>query len=504
MLNIDQIKTQAKIDFKKTWLKTAQLIPSDTKVELKRKGVSHSLRDMIQKSREILLDLGFDEIENRTILPEEDVYKEYGPEAPIILDRSFYLAKLPRPDIGLSSMKISQIEKVVGKFNVKRLREILRSYKRGEIESDDFIEELVTQLNIKEEQATEIVDKALLEFKKLSPLASNLTLRSHMTGTWYHTLSALQDKRNFPVALFSVGLRYRNEQREDASHLRVHHSASIVIMDPTISLKAGREVTEKILEGYGFEKVKFEVKKATSSYYAPGAEQEVFAKYRGEWFEIADIGMYSPISLANFGIKYPVFNAGFGVERLAMILKDYQDIRELVYPQFTKNEFSDEEIADSISSIEEPHTQRGKKIAGAIEETALKYKDEIGPCEFLVWEDSNLEVRIVEKEKGKKLIGPAGFNGIGVDGGIINSGQPPSGIPSHFNFMQAIALKAGAVIEEADKNLLYQVKMARTLSDINLRVPIDIREYLEGNQKELKIGGPVFTTIESRIKELKA
>jgi len=504
MLNIHQITTQAKANFKKTWLETAQLIPRNTKVDLKGKGTSHPLRDMIQKSREILLGLGFDEIENRTILPEADVYKEYGPEALVILDRAFYLAKLPRPDIGLSNEKISQIEEIIGEFDVDRLREILRSYKRGEIECDDFIEVLVTKLGIEEQEATEILDRVFLELKKLSPLATDLTLRSHMTGTWYHTLSTLQDKRDFPVALFSVGLRYRNEQREDASHLRVHHSASIVIMDPAMSLEAGRRITDKILNEYGFEKVSFKTKKATANYYTSGLEQEVFARYRGERFEIADIGMYSPISLANFGIEYPVFNAGFGVERLVMVLNSDTDIRELVYPQFYKKGFSDKEIAGSIGCIERPYTEKGKEIARAIEETALRYKDEIGPCEFMAWEDNNLEVRILEKEKGKKLVGPAGCNRIGVDDGVINGGLTPLGVSADFCILHAIAMRAGAIIEKADKDVVYQVKIVRALSDINLKIPLDVREYLEGNRKELKIAGPVFTTIESRVKEFKA
>ncbi|MCG2774932.1 MAG: O-phosphoserine--tRNA ligase, partial [Desulfobacterales bacterium] len=487
-------------NFKKTWLETSKLIPINTKVDLKRKGVPHPLRDMIQKSREILLDLGFDEVENKTILRDADVYREYGPEAPIILERAFYLAKLPRPDIGLSNEKISQLEEIIGEFDASKLQKILRSYKKGEIESDDFIEELVTRLHIKEEQAAEMLDKVFLEFKKLRPLPTDLTLRSHMSGTWYHTLSALQDKRDFPLALFSVGLRYRNEQKEDASHLRVHHSASVVMMDPAMSLDSGREITRKILNAYGFEKVTFETKKATSNYYTPGLEQEVFAKYGGEWFEIADIGMYSPISLANFEIKYPVFNAGFGVERLVMVLNDYKDIKELVYPQFSKKEFTDQEIARSMSFIEKPQTEKGRKIAMAIEETAAKYKNEIGPCEFMAWEDNDLEVKLLEKEKGKKLVGPAGFNQIAVDNGVINGGLIPSGVSTGFSFMRAIAMKAGAITEKAEKNVVFQVKMVRALSDINLRIPVDIREYLEGNQKELSIDGPAFVTIKSRIK----
>ena len=103
----------------------------------------------------------------------------------------------------------------------------------------------------------------------------------------------------FPVSLFSVGPRYRNEQKEDAGHLRVHNSASLVVMDPNMSLEAGEKIVEKVLKGFGFSDVKYETKKGTSNYYADGLEKEIFAKWNDNWLEIGDIGMYSLISLAN-------------------------------------------------------------------------------------------------------------------------------------------------------------------------------------------------------------
>ncbi len=480
-------------------MKTKQYISNK-----KQKGISHPLRDMIQWSREILLNLGFDEIENRTILSEADVYREYGPEAPVILDRAFYLAKLPRPDIGLSKERISFIQKIIGEFDVEVLQKILRSYKRGEIESDDFVEVLVDRMSLEKTTAINLVDKVFREFKDLSPIATDLTLRSHMTGTWYHTLAALQKRRAFPLALFSVGPRYRNEQKEDATHLCVHHSASVVIMAPDISLGKGKKITEKILKQYNFSRVRFDVKKATANYYAPGLEQEVFAEYGGKWFEIADLGIYSPSSLANFGIKYPVFNVGFGMERLVMVLNGHNDIRELVFPQFYKHEFTDKEIAASIDLIDRPITSKGKTIADAIEKTIQVNGHETGPCEFTAWQDARLHVKIVEKEAGKKLVGPATYNRIGVDNGTIISSPSPSGIVSSFNFMNAISMRAAAIIEHAEKqnkNEVIQIKIVKNLSDVNLRLPTDIREYIEGQQKEIRISGPVFITIEITIKK---
>jgi O-phosphoseryl-tRNA synthetase len=498
--DIKRIIEESKKDFEKVWLETSKSIPRDTHIKIKGKGESHPVRDMIQKSREILMGLGFDEVENKTLLSDADIYKEYGPEAPVILDRVFYLAKMPRPDIGLSKDKINQIEKVIGKFDTEALQEILRSYKKGQIESDDFVEEFTKKMRIRADQTTEILEKVFLEFKKLKPHPTNQTLRSHMTATWYHTLAVLQNKNNFPLALFSVGPRYRNEQREDKSHLRVHHSASIVVMDPEMSLEAGRRIIEEIIRKFNFEDIKFETKKATSKYYAKGKEQEVFAKFKGKWFEIADIGMYSLISLANFGIKYPVFNAGFGIERLVMVLQNQEDIRKLAYPQFTLGEYSDEEIAGLVTYIREPQTDKGKIIAEAIEKTAEVHKDETAPCEFTAYEDEEILVKVIEKEKGKKLIGPAGFNRLYIEDGNIYADTKLHKNYIDISHINSIAYRISSNIEDdisgGKTHSFYKVKIARSLPDINLKIPEDLQDFLTGVHKKIVVGGPIFITVE--------
>jgi O-phosphoseryl-tRNA synthetase len=493
-----EIKSKAKNNFTGAWISTAKLIPTGTEISLSRKGKPHLVRELIQKSRQILLNVGFDEVENLTLLPDSDVVKQYGPEARVILDRAFYLAELPRPDIGLSARRIAQLKKIAEEIDTERLQTILRNYKKGEIEADNLIEELIAGLGITDYQATELLDKVFPEIKELQPVPSNKTLRSHMTATWFYTLAALQDKASFPVALFSVGPRYRNEQREDARHLRVHHSASIVVMDPEISLEAGRAVTKDLMQQYGFPNIKFETKTATSKYYAPRQEQEVFVNYKDTWLEIADIGMYSPVALANFDIKYPVFNAGFGIERLGMLIYEIDDVRKLAYPQFSVVEYSDEEIAESITCIASPQTARGQKIAKAIEETARKHKDEVAPCEFSAWKDQFIEVKVIETEASKRLIGPAGFNEICVADGSIYSDVVPSGVHTGINYMHAIAMGAAAAIESSNDNLTYQVKGIRHLSDLNLQIPEAVREHIEGQQKKIMVAGAVFVTIDSR------
>ena len=223
-------------------------------------------------------------------------------------------------------------------------------------------------------------------------------------------------------------------------------------------------------------------------------------KYKEKWFEIADMGMYSIISLANFGIKYPIFNVGFGIERLVMVLEGYNDVRELTYPQFYKQtSFSDEEIAKSIYYIELPETERGKQIAKTIKETIYKNRNKIAPIKIIAWQgkikNKDVKVSIIENEIGKKLIGPAATNKIFVkDGGIIGTDKS-DGIKTEYDYLTGISNKIAYGVETEQNNFSFEIRMIRSLSDANLAVPNKVLGYMTSNKKSIKTKGPVFIKI---------
>lgn len=329
-----EIKEEAKKDYEKTWLETAKLLKRTGRGMFWPKvyGKSHPVIETELKFRKVFLNLGFEETILPTIVPEEEVYKQYGPEAPLILDRVFYLGGLNRQELGISKEEETQIFDIVPGFtDFERLSQLLRDYKKGLVEADDFVEEMVKRLGIKENEATQIISQVFPEFKQLKPVSTNLTLRSHMTAAWFPALANLQRKGKLPFKLFSIGSRIRREQKQDEHHLYVSTSASIVVMNKDITLEDGFDLTKKIMKEFGFNKVQIVPKKTTSKYYAPGMDLEVFVNFNGQDLEIANLGFYSPVSLANYKIWYPVLNLGFGVERMAMILTGKKDIRDLVY-----------------------------------------------------------------------------------------------------------------------------------------------------------------------------
>lgn len=479
-------------------------------------GRSHPLHDLIEETRKVFLDMGFDEIENPIFIPEEDVYKQYGSEAPIILDRCYYLAGLPRPDIGLGKKQVEAIKGIKSDFSFDTFNRILREYREGLIEGDNLIDEMTKRLNLETPEAIKVIE-LIPEFRTITPIASKITLRSHMTAAWYQTLAALQDSRDLPLKLFSIGLRFRREQKVDSTHLRAHYGASCVVMWPDFPLEEGKRITSELLSKLGFGNNSFQKKETTANYYEEGTEYEVYSNN----VEIADCGMYSKKSLLNYGIRYPVFNLGFGLERMLMIRLKKDDIREIMYPQFYSTlKLTDKELAERVRINMKPTTSEGKTLSAAIRECAKKYAEEKSPCRFLAYsgfiEGKKVAVYVVEREAETKLLGPAALNEVYVfDGGIYGVPKDAAklnqrltevkekGIYVGFSFMDAIADYFAASIEkhvlEGKKTGLLQVKMAKTPADVNIVVDDVARRFITSHNKEIYLRGPVFTSVEFSV-----
>jgi O-phosphoseryl-tRNA synthetase len=509
-LNPREIKARSKSDYRSAWLDTAALIPDGDREYPQSQGRQHPMHELVSKVRQVYLGLGFDEVENQVFIPEEDVYRQYGPEAPVILDRCYYLGGLTRPDIGLGQDKISEVRGIAD-VDPDKLKQIFRQYREGKIEGDDVIETMVKWLKVSTDEASKIID-IFPEFRNITPVCGKTTLRSHMTAAWFPTLQALQD--DAPLKLFSIGLRFRREQKIDASHLRAHYGGSCVIMDEDISLKAGMRLTEKVLNALEFGDVRYERKKATSNYYAPETEYEV---YSGK-IEVADVGMYSPVALAEYDIPYNVFNLGFGLERILMVKNKVGDVREVLYPQFySVREFTDAELAGEVRIDRAPATGEGRIMAAALKETFLKHGGEKSPCSFKAWEGTiagkNVSVYAVEKEADTTLLGPAALNGLYVhEGGVWGLPKDTSRLKQDvskilqnghmlgFGLLDAVCAGQAAEIEArvgaGERSGLVQYKMAKGPGDVNIKISAKARRYIESRNKQISVKGPVFTAAE--------
>ena len=495
--------------------------PADPKFH--KEGQAHPVCALTERLRHIFLSLGLDEVVNPAIVDEKEIDLQYGPAASLILDRVYYLAGLDRPEVGLSDARMAKIQEIVPGFDSKeKLQFFLRKFKEGKIAADDFIEEMVKELGIGEDQAKRLVEDVFVELSERKATATGKTLRSHMTSLWYRTLVEMEKQNSLPLKLFSIGSRFRREQRQDPQHLYESTSGSVAIMDDDFTLKDGENLTRQVLKELGFKKSEFKIKEVTSNYYRPGTDTEIYVSLRGQEYEVANLGFYSRESLDNYGIKHPVFNLGFGVERLTMLLHDISDIRALVYPQFYEEKaYSDEELVALISAEKKSLTPEGEQLARKLAKVAYENRKEIGPAEVLAFENSfhgkGVKVSIYNWDEGKALLSYAALNEVYVYNGSIY-GLPPEGenlkgelleaqrggINTGLSFMDLIMQGFVAVLEERIKSNQtgYDIKFRdiKRPAQINLRIPDEIYDYITGKNKKIKIVGPLYFGVRAEFK----
>jgi len=480
----------------------------------------HPVFETIQKLRDAYLQLGFEEVMNPVIIEEAEVKKQFGKEALAVLDRCYYLAGLPRPDIGISDDSVKRMSSYFGKEcskeEIEALRNTLHRYKKGEIDGDDLVYEVANSMDVADIEVAKVFDAVFPELKNLSPVPSGSTLRSHMTSGWFLTLAEVWNKNTLPIKQFSVDRCFRREQREGEIRLRNYHSASCVLCNEEVSIDDGKDIATGLLSQFGFDKIKFRKDEKRSKYYMPETQTEVFCYHpRIGWVEVATFGIYSPTALAQYDIPYPVMNLGLGVERLAMILHDASDVRALTFPQFYAQwELSDMEIAGMVSMEETPGTAEGDKIAKNIVRVCEDKGSAKSPCEFLAYRGplfgKDVEVWVTEPEENTLLCGPAYLNEMVVHEGSI-FGIPrkkewettfEEGVPTDIRFLDAFAafaarrIEGAAKIGEIDKkDCEVKARIVRSGADINVKIDEVAMRYITSRKKKIDIRGPVFITV---------
>jgi O-phosphoseryl-tRNA synthetase len=482
-----------------------------------RQARPHPVFSMVQRLRETYLSLGFDEACNPIIVEEQEVYRQFGPEASAVLDRVFYLGGLERPNQGIGKAELEGIAGITGKQvaggEEERLRELLQAYKKSAIDGDDLIHATSEVLGIDDGMTVEIYDRVFSAFRELSPRSSRSTLRSHMTSGWFITLGEIWEKRPLPLRLFSIDRCFRREQEEGPTRLMSYHSASCVVAGEDVTIDEGKAVSRALLSAFGYSDFRFKPDEKRSKYYMPGTQTEVYARHPvHDWVEVATFGLYSPSALGEYGIGIPVMNLGLGVERLSMIAYGADDVRKLTFPQFFPSALSDFEIARAIDVRDEPVTREGRELAQAIVSAALTHGSEPGPCSFTAYEGMlagrEVTVYVEEPETGSKLLGPACGNEIFVYQGSV-LGVPDTekwkevreqGVATGITYLSAVAALAAARIEsgaQCGEAVTVQAKMAKLPSDINIRIDEYAMRFITDNKKKVDVRGPVFLTVRS-------
>ena len=250
-------------------------------------GKIHPAQQVIQRVREIFLEMGFTEIRGSIVETAfwnfDALFQPQDHPAREMMD-TFYLAqprrgKLPRTDVVDAVAKTHEDGWITGS--------------RG------------------------------WEYTWSADEARRLILRTHTTAV---TIRHLAEHKEPPVKVFSVDRVYRNE-RVDYKHLAEFHQIEGIVMDKKVTLRDLMGTLKEFYLKLGLKKVQFWP--SYFPYTEPSMQSTVYVPELKTWVELCGMGIFRPEVLAPLGIKYPVLAWGGGLERLIILKLGVEDIRLL-------------------------------------------------------------------------------------------------------------------------------------------------------------------------------
>jgi phenylalanyl-tRNA synthetase alpha chain len=153
--------------------------------------------------------------------------------------------------------------------------------------------------------------------------AKRLVLRTHTTSV---TIRHLAKHKEPPVKVFSVDRVYRNE-KVDYKRLAEFHQIEGIIMDKKVTLRDLMGTLKEFYLKLGLKKVQFWP--SYFPYTEPSAQSTVYVPKLKTWMELCGMGIFRPEVVEPFGIKHPVLAWGGGLERLIMLKLGVDDMRFL-------------------------------------------------------------------------------------------------------------------------------------------------------------------------------
>ncbi|MCK6513337.1 phenylalanine--tRNA ligase subunit alpha [Myxococcota bacterium] len=164
-------------------------------------------------------------------------------------------------------------------------------------------------------------------YKWSAQKARQVVLRTHTTAV---TVAACHKNPQPPQKIFCVGRVFRRETI-DWKHLPEFHQVDGVIIDKDASFASLLGTLTAFYKQMGFDEVKFRPD------FFPYTEPSVgvFVRLPGakDWFELGGAGVFRPEVVQPAGVDVPVLAWGLGLERLAMVRYQLEDIRQLYLSQ---------------------------------------------------------------------------------------------------------------------------------------------------------------------------
>jgi phenylalanyl-tRNA synthetase alpha chain len=132
-----------------------------------------------------------------------------------------------------------------------------------------------------------------------------------------------------PIRIIAPGRVYRRDT-VDATHSAVFNQVELLAVDKGLKFTDLKGTIKEFLQRMFGKDLPVQFRTSYFPFTEPSAEVDV--QWQGKWLEVMGCGMVDPNVLKAVGYDpeiYTGFAAGFGVERLAMVLHQIDDIRRL-------------------------------------------------------------------------------------------------------------------------------------------------------------------------------
>ena len=152
--------------------------------------------------------------------------------------------------------------------------------------------------------------------------ARKMVLRTHTTCV---TIKHLAENKPDEARIFSLGRVFRNE-KVSYKHLVEFNQIEGVVVGKDASLKNLMGIQREFYKRIGITKIKFWP--TFFPYTEPSLQTMVYNEKLGKWIELFGMGIFRPEVTKPLGITQPVLAWGGGIERIAMLKYDLDDVRE--------------------------------------------------------------------------------------------------------------------------------------------------------------------------------
>ncbi len=133
---------------------------------------------------------------------------------------------------------------------------------------------------------------------------------------------------NPPMAFISGGKVFRKD--DDSTHLPMFHQIEGIYVHEDVNFAHLKDLIFKIIYDLFGKDVSVRFRPSYFPFTEPSAEVDILSSEKG-WLEILGCGIVNPIVLENCNIdstKYSGLAFGLGIERIAMLKHEINDIRE--------------------------------------------------------------------------------------------------------------------------------------------------------------------------------